>query len=121
EAASRKAHNRRLDLAHLVDQFFADSFNVGNLGVLTHPHAVVDHAAEILGEVSVDVGRDRAEWFCRQHLDAGVRPGGVEGGGPGRMPGEEEPSGSDQTLPKKVSALNHGTASLELLREAVYT
>ena len=46
----------RFDLPHLLDQFFANAIQVWNFRLLAHPDAVVDHAAQIFGEVSVDFG-----------------------------------------------------------------
>src|SRR4029077_8725830 len=56
EAAPWKANNRGMDLLHFVDQVLANAANVGHLRVLTDPYAVVNHSAQILCEMAVDVG-----------------------------------------------------------------
>jgi hypothetical protein len=56
KASAGIAHHRGFDLPHLLDQFFADTINVWNFGLLTHPEAVVNHSAKIFREVTVDVG-----------------------------------------------------------------
>src|SRR5579863_22912 len=45
ETSSGKANDRSFNLAHLVDQVFADSIDVGDGRVLSDPDPVVDHAA----------------------------------------------------------------------------
>src|SRR5262249_44264706 len=56
EAAARPAHDRRLDPAHVLDQRRAESADVRYLRVFTYPDAVVNHAAQMFGEVPVQIG-----------------------------------------------------------------
>ena len=72
KASAGIADHRRFDLPHLLDQLFADAIQVWNFRLLAHPDAVVDHAAQIFGEVSVDVGRDRSQRFAQENLDPRV-------------------------------------------------
>ncbi len=44
----------------------------GILRLLADPHAVVDHAAEMLDEVAVDLGRDGGDGLTGKYLDVGV-------------------------------------------------
>src|ERR1700738_4777326 len=55
EAPAGVANDRRLDLAHFLDQLFANAVYVRNFGVFTYPDAVVNDAAEVFGEVPVNV------------------------------------------------------------------
>ena len=89
KASAGKANDRRLDLPHLVDQLFADAIHVWDFRLLAHPDAVVDHAAEIFGEVPVDVGRDRSQRLAQKNLDPRVVCAGG-GGGKGRNPAEPD-------------------------------
>ena len=70
EAAAGPADDRRLDLLHLVDERLADAVDVGNLRVFADPDAVVHDAAEMLDEMAVQLGRDRADRLADQNLEA---------------------------------------------------
>ena len=70
EASAREAHHRRLDLHHLVHKFLADSIHIRNFGILADPDSVVDDAAQVLDEVAVDIGRDRAEDLVEYNFNA---------------------------------------------------
>src|SRR5207245_6436177 len=43
ETAAREAHDRRFDLPHLVDQFFANAIHVRAFRVLAYPASVIHH------------------------------------------------------------------------------
>ena len=47
----------------------ADAVDVGDLRVGPDPDAVVDHAADVLGELAVDRRPDRADRLVQQHRD----------------------------------------------------
>src|SRR5205807_4421477 len=72
KAAAGKAHERRSDLPHFIYQCFADSVNVEDLRILTHPDAVVNHAAKIFREVAVDVGRNCSQRFIKNNFNPGT-------------------------------------------------
>src|ERR1700691_1015056 len=55
KTAAGKTNYRRFDLAHFVNQFLANAIDVWNLRVGPNPDAIVDHAAKVLGEVSIKV------------------------------------------------------------------
>ena len=58
EAAARPAEDRRLQLLQGFDDVDADAPDIGDRRVLAHPHAFVDAAPEVLGEVPVDLPAD---------------------------------------------------------------
>src|SRR2546430_13559805 len=60
EASSRVANDRSLDLPHVVHQVFADAVEIGDLGFCSDPHSIVDRASQVLREVAVEIGRNRA-------------------------------------------------------------
>ena len=72
KAAARPADGARRQAAHVIDQRLADASRVGDLRLLADPDAVVDDAAEMLDEVSVQIGRHRADAFVDQDLDARI-------------------------------------------------
>jgi hypothetical protein len=61
KTAARIPNHARFKFFQVVDQRFADAVVVGDLRFLTDPDAVVDNAAEVLDEVTVDVGRYRSD------------------------------------------------------------
>src|SRR5215831_19162542 len=77
ETSPGKTHNGSFDLSHFINQFLANSVDVAHLGVRPYPDPVINDPAQILGEVSIDVWRDRAHRFVEQHLDSGVRRAGL--------------------------------------------
>ena len=72
ETAPWPTNDRRFDFSELLDQRAANAILIGNFGVFANPHAVINDAAKIFGEVSVDVGRDRAQRLREQNIDARV-------------------------------------------------
>jgi hypothetical protein len=55
EAASGPANNGDMNLVHHVNQLRTDTISVGNLRLLSHPHAVVNDSTDVLCELAVDV------------------------------------------------------------------
>ncbi len=55
KAAARPSHNRRMELLEGVHQFFADAVVVRYLRVGADPDSVIDNAADIFGEVTIDI------------------------------------------------------------------
>ena len=79
EAAAWPADDGRMDLLHPLDQLGANAVLVADFGVFAHPYAVVYDSADVLGEMAIDVGRNRALGLTGEDLDAsirGPRPGG---------------------------------------------
>ncbi len=77
EAAAGPADDRRLDALQRLDERRADAARVRHARVLADPDAVVDDAAEVFGEVAVDVAVDGADLFADEDFDA--RVGGARG------------------------------------------
>src|SRR5439155_18021926 len=75
EAAARIADDGCFDFLHVVDEVAAKTVVVWNSGFRADPDAVVDDAAEMFGEMTVDVGRDGAERFVGENFDARVGGG----------------------------------------------
>ena len=61
ETASWPTNDRGLDFSELFNQGTANAILIGDFRVFADPHPIVNNATEIFGEVSVDVGRDRAQ------------------------------------------------------------
>src|SRR5262249_61743661 len=59
---------------HRFDKRLADPADVGNLRVFAYPDAVVDHAAQMFGEVAVYLRRDCADRLVQKKLDSPVGP-----------------------------------------------
>ena len=67
EAAARPAEDGDVELLQRRDDVVADAARVGDRRVLADPDALVDAAAEVLGEVAVDVPvDDRPGWSARR-------------------------------------------------------
>jgi hypothetical protein len=81
EAAAGIADNRSFDLAHVIDNSFADAVYVRNLGVLANPKPVINDAAEVFGKVAVNVRRDRSQWLVDKDLDVRISSARLRGGG----------------------------------------
>ena len=69
EAASGPAKVGCADALHVVDELFPDAIDVWDFGVAYDPHTVVDHAAEVFDEVSVDVRADDCAGFAESEFD----------------------------------------------------
>src|SRR5258707_1029745 len=76
EAAAGEANDGRIDGAHVLDQLFADAIDVGDFGAFADPDAIVDYAAEVFGEVAVNVGGNGADRFVEDNFNAGIGGGG---------------------------------------------
>ncbi len=61
EAAAGPADDGDVNLLHAIDDLFADAVDVGDARTFADPDAVVDDAAEMLGELAVDLGGDGAD------------------------------------------------------------
>src|SRR5699024_9299212 len=71
EAAAGPAQVRDLQRTQRLDHVIADPARVRDLGVLTHVEAAVDAAAQMLGEMAVDVPADRVAGAVEVDDDAG--------------------------------------------------
>src|ERR1700683_3743550 len=60
KTSAREPYYRSLDLAHVIDQLFTNSIDLRDRRVLANPNAIIDYAAEIFGEVPVDIGRNHS-------------------------------------------------------------
>jgi hypothetical protein len=60
----------------VVDERLTNPAAVRNSRPLADPDAVVDHAAQMLDEVAVEIGRHRADAFRQQYVDARVSGAG---------------------------------------------
>src|SRR4029453_15826865 len=80
EAAAGPANHAGLQRLQLVDQRFADAADVGDLGVLPDPDAVVDDAAEVFDEVAAEVWSDAADGLIEEDVQPRVDSAGRAGG-----------------------------------------
>ena len=53
----------------MIDDRLADAVGVGDLRVASHPDPVIDDAADVLGELAVHRGPDRADRLVEQDVD----------------------------------------------------
>src|SRR5205814_9325614 len=70
KAAARPANNRRVNLLERFDGVFAEAVVVRNGRIRPHPHAAINAAAEMLGEVAQYVRVERPERLVRDHRHA---------------------------------------------------
>jgi hypothetical protein len=70
EAAAGPAHQRHLDRLQRRDHVVAIAAGVGDLAVLADPDAFVDAAAQVLGELAVDVAIDLGPRLVRMEHEA---------------------------------------------------
>src|SRR5205814_9940052 len=105
EAAARIADDGCFDFFHVVDEVAAQTVVVGNFGFRADPDAVIDDAAEVFGEMAVDVGRDGAKRFVGENFDA--RVGGGCGSGEAGVMGEGEGGGAGESGVKELAAWGH--------------
>src|SRR5262249_35713553 len=61
EASTGPTDDARLDPLHRFDQRLSDAADVRDLRVFADPDAVVDHAAQVFGEMAVDFRSDSAD------------------------------------------------------------
>jgi hypothetical protein len=69
EAAARPPHHHAAQPPYMLDQAAANSVNVGHFRLWADPDAVVDDAADVLGEVAVNRRLDRADGVIESHSD----------------------------------------------------
>src|SRR5689334_8600447 len=70
ETAARPAHDRRAYALQMVYKGFANAADVCNLRVFADPDAVINDAAEMLGEVAVNLRRNHRRRFCNENLNS---------------------------------------------------
>src|SRR5699024_354111 len=83
EAAAGPAQVRDLQRTQRLDHVIADATRVRDLGVLAHVEAAVDAAAQVLGEMAVDVPADRVAGAGEVDGDAGRAAADRRRSGPG--------------------------------------
>src|SRR5262249_34095453 len=86
----------------VVDQLLADAVDVRDLRLGADPDAVVDHAADVLGELAVERGPDRAD--LPAEADGGRCTGRASRG---RPPDDAGAPARDQ---RRGGAFQHGPA-----------
>ncbi len=69
EAPARPSHDHSPQPLDVLDQRPAQPADVGYLRIWTHPDPIVDHAADMLGELTVDRRPDGADRLVEQHRD----------------------------------------------------
>src|SRR6185295_6778909 len=57
----------------VVDEGFANAVVIRNFRLLAHPDAVVDHAAQMLNEVAVDIRGNGSNRLVEKYFNAGIR------------------------------------------------
>src|SRR5262245_44706756 len=73
ETAPRPAHDARFDPAQMLDQFFSNAADIGDFGIFTYPDTVIDHPAEMLHKMAVNVRGDLADLFIKQDFHSRIR------------------------------------------------
>ena len=109
ETAARETHDRRFDLPHLVDQFLANAIHVRDFRVLAYPDSVINHSAQILGEMAVDIRGNGAERLIEKDIDPRVRVGLRPGNG--RRLASQSKSSNGGRAAEEFSASDHGDGS----------
>ena len=92
KATAGPANHRRSQLFQAIDKFFADAIVVRHLGVFSHPDAVINAAAQMLGEMAVDIRRDDSDGLIRKNIDAAL-------GGKRRSRGQHGQAGEKKIAP----------------------
>src|SRR5262245_51409576 len=69
EASARPAEIRSADSLHVINELLANPVVVRNPGIASDPNAVIDHAAEMLDEMPVQMRVDNCAWFVRRYFD----------------------------------------------------
>jgi hypothetical protein len=72
EAAARVAHHGRFNLFHMLDHVATQPVHIRHFGLGSDPQPVVNHAAQVLREMTIDVGRDDSLRFVKQNVDARI-------------------------------------------------
>jgi hypothetical protein len=68
EIAARPTNDRRTHFAHSVDERLAYPLDVRDLRVLSDPRAIVNRGSQVLEQISIAIGRDRAERLIEDHI-----------------------------------------------------
>src|SRR5262245_43025263 len=61
EAPARPAQIRSADSLHVFNELLANPVHARNLGIASHPDAVIDHTAEMLDEMHVQIRVDDSD------------------------------------------------------------
>ena len=107
KATARIANDRGFDLAHFVDQIFANAANILDFRIFPHPNAVIDHATNVLDKVPVKIGRDRAQNLVRQNLDSSVGCARCDGARQPRGSGKQERRCTECAVADELPASDH--------------
>ena len=89
EASAGPADDGRFQALEVVNDSFPNAADIGDLRILSHPNAIVNAAAEMFREVSVNVRRDGSDLLIRKDVDSGGR-GARRASAHQRQPGKEE-------------------------------
>src|ERR1700722_9869454 len=106
KTTARVTDNRSFYFAHFFDEFFANAVDIWHLRIRANPDSVVEHAAQVFGEVSVQIGRNDSQVLVRENFDAGVGTRVGPGKGRGSFCCENKP-GAGQTFVQKFAASDH--------------
>src|SRR5216117_2922079 len=60
-------HHTGFDLPHVFDERASDAADVGYLRFLADPNAVVDHSAEVLDKMAINLRSDSSNRFVDKH------------------------------------------------------
>src|SRR5262249_24349138 len=69
EASARPSEIRSADSLHVVNELLANPVVVRDPRIASDPDAVIDHAAEMLNEMPVQMRVDDRAWFVRSYFD----------------------------------------------------
>src|SRR5262245_26729402 len=72
EAPARPAQIRSADSLHVFNELLANPVHVRNLGIASHPDSVIDHTAEMLDEMPVQMRVDDRARLVRRYFDFDV-------------------------------------------------
>ena len=57
----------------MVNEIFPNAADIGDFRILSNPDAIVDAAAEVFREMSVDIRRDSSDLLIGKNVDSGGR------------------------------------------------
>jgi hypothetical protein len=72
EAPARPTQIRSADSLHVINEPLANPVYVRNPGIASDPDAVIDHTAEMLDEMPVQMRVDDRAWCVRRYFDFDV-------------------------------------------------
>src|SRR5262249_30265437 len=72
EAPARPTQIRSANSLHIFNELLANPVYVRNFGIASHPDAVIDHTAEMLNEMPVQMRVDNRAGFVRRYFDFDV-------------------------------------------------